>query len=1486
MCQLATGRISATETRFSRTVIARRRGRSMPRRSPGEIFARLQLIPLLGVCCTLVMLGGWGLTSAAMAARSELTIVSSDESGIRFSLDDLQASWTLRSLREGSLVLHELHIPGFINSGEPMQPSLPQKSGWVIVPPGTRATVVVIEEIWAAAGSRRLMVGPTPVFRLDPETGAGIPGEEILLPGETPRTGGTIPGDIAESLPDAGKSAVSGPTVRLGEVVPWRGRRIISYTITPVQTDATGRATRVLERGTWEIRFLADAKAGSEPGVQGSLRKRTSRGDDRFGFMFLNGNLLPRLLPEAASGLESQQQKLDGADEVGRRTRSSPARQATLLAPEIKIPIRRTLLYKVVASELRDRGLLPATPIGEDQIRLYQRRFSPELADQRIPYIEVEVPILMVGAGDDFSGGDHFLFYGMRPRDDRPYTSAGEQIPGCGDPEEGENENNIYWLAAAEPAGAGWARMDVISFSPSAGSPVPSYRRTDHIESDNHYREHVEVISADRNHFNSAFSGEIVASATVYTADPSAGNAILRAGVHGYANLRTDQSRWLDLYLGPQGGEEYLGAVNARLVTETIFESSLTGAQLQNETVNLRIRSQSGAFYISSFLDWFELSYDALFVVNNDRLLFNGGEVASTRDLEITGFTNTDIGLLEITEPHQPVWISLTPANLVAAGGGLTTLSIQVPQPDGQRTFYATGGMTGNGVSEVLYYLAETVPLDQDPTAVTAEPDLVVITHPEFRAVLSPWIQHRQERTPGGLEVHVVEVQDIFDWYSGGLKSVAAIGHFVSYAVDAWGSWALQLVGDANENIRALGQPAQSPDYYNDPTDWVSTHLHVQSLNWPYQPELLMSDEWFALPDNIRALPYPSEASVMPQMYVGRFPCNTATELGTMIAKVQAYEPAPANASWRRKGIFLADDAWSYGYANDAGQTMSYSSIEMGFRNSEDTLATWWDESGLEAVRLFLNDYLDPYVVSTDSTRDTAEFRDYTRSDFWPVLVSAANAGATILHFQGHANAKVMAHEYIVQDRAYGRRDVNDLNNNGRPWIFFGLGCHLSEWAQNPVLGTTIVEPSLGEKFLLRPQSGAIASYASSGYEFLTDNRIFSEEMLERWLFNPPAETVSGASVRSRWMLGELLWASEADLLARQVARYRNVVAQYGLLGDPLLMLDTGPPEVVATLADAGGQILNDQDELLAVDASNLRALRFATRDIGGIDRLVIAASPGPAIAPQVTETLPDGASHHQEVVYDVELPIRPLDHRVTFDVFDTSNLQPADDHYQLTVRVPQTAEFFDQDSNPLELGQIVFVGENYRTLRVVVRSAADLTPYPPEQMELTGSNLEVEDVQITPRPDEPHLLDLEFTARAASGTEAPRAVVLAITNTASGDVYETEYVLQEGEGPALASGISNLIAFPSPMRDETRFLFESDTIASGRIHIFSVAGRQVVTLEISPRNFTEDNAVVPWDGRDAGGDRLANGVYLYRVELDGPVGKLTSGVQRLVVMH
>jgi FlgD Ig-like domain len=89
----------------------------------------------------------------------------------------------------------------------------------------------------------------------------------------------------------------------------------------------------------------------------------------------------------------------------------------------------------------------------------------------------------------------------------------------------------------------------------------------------------------------------------------------------------------------------------------------------------------------------------------------------------------------------------------------------------------------------------------------------------------------------------------------------------------------------------------------------------------------------------------------------------------------------------------------------------------------------------------------------------------------------------------------------------------------------------------------------------------------------------------------------------------------------------------------------------------------------------------------------------------------------------------------------------------------------------------------------------------------------------------------------------------------------------------AVGLKISNLFNYPNPFRSSTVFTFDHNQLSpiEAEVKIFTVAGRLIRSLK--EPNITASSVRIPWDGRDADGDILANGVYLYKVitrTLDG----------------
>lgn len=1447
----------------------------------GRALARLLGVGL--VCVSPLLLAALPDADAPRAAAPGLTVETDTAQEVRFSFEVPAIAWRQVAVGDAGAPRWEAAIAGFTTAGSPGQARLPREGGWLVVPPSTRPQLEVVQESWQTMEPRPVAVAPIPVLRGDPLSEDVSVGEIVPKPGEDLPLG-SIPEGVREEMARAPLAQVGSPAVSLGEMGWWRGRRVVSYTICPVQVDGADNAVRTLSSGAWRVRFVPDV-AFAKTALPAEVRGRpVARGDERFASLFLNGAHLTRWPTEAGARGEAPP-----AAPAALKARQAGKRGTPLGYPEVRLPVPRTQLYRVRAQQLRTYGLLPNEPIQKSQIRLYQRRYYGLLDDasddQAAPYVEVEVPILMGGEGDQFDANAWFVFWGLRTRDDTSFTTRidGEPVtlPSAGDDLEANNDYNVYWLQVSEPdEGEDWARMPATMLPAATGTPLASYRRSDYYEEALAYRENPPSATADRAYYNQYLADQVNVSLFLWSPVADQTGATIDIGISGFsAYPRTLAGKFIVRRYG-QDLEYPTPEFLLDTVSEVTRSIAVPSAALSQPAVTFRLVPVGDLQNrLWAFLNWVRIGYDARYVAIDGRLPFNAGPGSGANDLEVTGFTTNAVTLLEVTDPRAPRQVALSAQNLVGSGSDYR-LSLQVDQSGGGRSFYAVSDIGGEGISDIRYFdasLASGVP----PTQLAGgDADLLVVCHPNFRAAAQRWLDHRQARAgTEGLSVQVVAPQDVYDWYSGGLKNPWAIKRLCNHALNSptWGTYALMLIGDANENARQLGVTGDFAAYSGD---YVPTHLHLQTTG-QYLPEMLAADKWYAFQlagDNN----FPNQAAGPWEMYVGRFPCNSVEQLDRMIDKTIQVETVQPGETWRRRGIFFADDEYSFGsYDVGGGTTLAYQAEERKFGWSEgDTCTGRWVNNGgmvpLEADTVLLHDSMqdlygsDPYLVRVARSQALAVAT--------PRLLASLNRGGLLAHYQGHGNAVVMAHEYWFLDdrRTSDRLDVDLLTNVGRPWLYFGMGCHLADWAQYTIDQSGVPRNSLCEKFLGWIPGGAYACYGSSGYEYLTPNFDFSNVMIRRWMMRPPTGTVGGETVASRWMLGELMWASEADMLSiNSGVLYRQMVSQYTLLGDPLLMLDCGPPVIEATL---DGEPISGEVALEAVDETNQRTVLLRARDEAGIAGLQVLDSTGADLtAAVVRRTTVVTPSSSQIVDYELTLPVRPFAHQITVHVRDTSDRLPTDDHTTLVFNVHHTYEFtslVDGEATVIEPTRFTFTPGEPVAIAGTITTSSYVSPE--SEITLTGDGLVVSDVHVVVGRSRD--LTLSFTAEAVAGTQPPRSVLLTV------DGYTTSYLLEAGAGAEGAVTLRDVMNFPNPMREETRFVMRTNLgSGEGKVQVYTVSGRLVAVV---PFAVGGGELVVPWDGRDREGDRIANGVYLYRVQLEGSAGKARSGMQRLVVMR
>jgi hypothetical protein len=122
---------------------------------------------------------------------------------------------------------------------------------------------------------------------------------------------------------------------------------------------------------------------------------------------------------------------------------------------------------------------------------------------------------------------------------------------------------------------------------------------------------------------------------------------------------------------------------------------------------------------------------------------------------------------------------------------------------------------------------------------------------------------------------------------------------------------------------------------------------------------------------------------------------------------------------------------------------------------------------------------------------------------------------------------------------------------------------------------------------------------------------------------------------------------------------------------------------------------------------------------------------------------------------------------------------------------------------------------------------------------------------------------------RLSDGLHELRVIVKDVTgNPAGNKPYDIRFnVINE-------SSVTHFVPYPNPFTTSMRFVFTltgADIPDNIRIKIMTVTGkvvREISSAELGPLRIGNNVSEFVWDGTDQFGDRLANGVYLYQVQV------------------
>lgn len=378
--------------------------------------------------------------------------------------------------------------------------------------------------------------------------------------------------------------------------------------------------------------------------------------------------------------------------------------------------------------------------------------------------------------------------------------------------------------------------------------------------------------------------------------------------------------------------------------------------------------------------------------------------------------------------------------------------------------------------------------------------DYLMIAHSSLKEAVKPLADFHRKN---GLAVDLIDVQDIYDEFNGGIVSAESIKAFVSHAYHQWSkpaprfvllvgdaSWDNQLGEEKDRNYADWTAGRDRPRWFgkNGSTPYVE-RFNDRNLVPTFQ---VPTFEGFAASDS--ALVSVEGDDWYPDLAVGRFPVVTPGEVSAIVDKIISYaQQSNRPAKWRRNLLVITND------------------LERMQRKSDKLIANN-NDVGLAATRVY------PKEREKDNRQNISRLRE------------ALNEGQLLVHFLGHGGRYIWRtgppdlkknHDLFTLD------DIDQLTPNTHLPLVLSMTCYSAPF-DHPTAD------SIGEKFLRTPDRGAVGILAASWRN--SPSPKFSQRLL--------AELTQQDST-----------IGEAIMRAKRGFRQKVLVETYNLLGDPALQL-------------------------------------------------------------------------------------------------------------------------------------------------------------------------------------------------------------------------------------------------------------------------------------------------------------------------------------------
>lgn len=578
----------------------------------------------------------------------------------------------------------------------------------------------------------------------------------------------------------------------------------------------------------------------------------------------------------------------------------------------------------------------------------------------------------------------------------------------------------------------------------------------------------------------------------------------------------------IDALPGYAGDSVYLGFFTYPINSSDVFEPRIQGVANAAFT---NWESSRGSWYVlPNGLPAGRLQWDALVWRGFDNR-FDGYTVAYRREFKFEG---------------QPFWIFPEAFGMRTAyrisGNGYRVLKVVdglgetfiVPASDG--TF--SDSLAAD--ADARYYVFATekalpnsrLERDEIPTEGTAirnlttgdglQPEYLIITHGDLVPAALQYKAYRADAARAlPLRSAVVRVSDIYRQFSGGRVTPVAIRDFLRYALNHWHAGGrlqnplkhVLILGDGHHDVRGIKSSTQSNAYPN----LVPPYEDFTNLR-----DAICTDDFFVKldPEDQRWIPERSDPKALIDLAIGRVPVRSNEEALIYLNKVKQYEDPKNAGDWRSRVVLTADDHIQRGAPNDLDP------ITQGHTNDTERIGDviQAQDPGVLLEKVYLVDYA---MNATGRKPEAAQD-----------LIDFLNRGTLAVNYVGHGAYNQWADEVLL----YTNDALPRLRNVGKTTLLNSFSCTVGRFdnLQNDVLT---------ELFVRQATDGAIAGISATRESFPGPNVDLSKAIYRRIFPSDNATTLMPLGMA----LQNAKNSSETNSDVND--------SKYALLGDPAILM-------------------------------------------------------------------------------------------------------------------------------------------------------------------------------------------------------------------------------------------------------------------------------------------------------------------------------------------